>query len=238
MKTNNLGVLLGLVAILLVALVLLLISLHSIFSHTDTEQTPVGPAPVTTAKTTSAPSLAQPTERPILPQTAAVKKDVVAAHPYLHSIADIRGRQGQYKSQQIFIECPDDLTVYKNFQKHCLEITFQDGSKSIIYMNKDRGLIARKDFDANGQPISLHEYASFGGFFDTEKNRRAPIYPTAPVAGIIYNAPKHPSQQPAQQTGSFSLRQEQIDRYTDTTRQEHTRGPQYCDFYPSECRAD
>ena len=173
MKTKNLSVLLGLVTILLGALVFLLVSLYSKFSRTDTEQTPIGRVAVTTtAKTISVPPPAQPTERAILPQTAAVKKDVVAENlrPYLHSIADIREGQRQALDQEKFtnfslpeeIPSPSSQPVAQEKWKRisCDELSLpQHNYEDLFCKSKNNQTCA---FFANGLPFFCQEITQEG----------------------------------------------------------------------------
>ena len=168
------------------------------------------------------------------------QKSLTEAKPdrYLHSINDILGRQGQAVVSRKEIACTEDVRGKLGNRSNCQEIIFDDGSKSIIStvkFNTEPVLQIRQDFDANGQPIVLHE---FGMSPFQDSNHHFVLYPVGPISGIIYNS------RPMRPEEAFKI-------LSDPSKNEYApgmenaykkpkgaQGPRYCDLYPKECRAD
>ena len=251
MKNNNIRILFGLLLILFVAIVLLAITLFSVISRRAKDKEQALPMPITqTHKPITQmhrPVVSHSDEQPQpVSQTmpAPIKSDPQKLHVYLHSIKDILSRDGQPIVSHQQIDCPDHIKSYKTWPKICSEITFADQTKSIIWVTKERGLVAREDFDAAGEPISVKEYSTAGGYYDADKQINIPPHPAAPTLGIVYNA-KVPAEHMPSKENAESFKKLQSD-FTPAVLNEdipindekHTRGPQYCDFYSKECRAD
>ena len=241
MKNNNIRVLFGLLLILLVAIVLLVVTLFSVVSRRAADKEQARPAPIAAQPK----PVAQTRPEPLTQTTPEpVQSDSQKLHVYLHSIKDIRSRDGEPIAFHQQIDCPDHIKSYKTWPKICLEITFADETKSIIWVAKERGLVAREDFDAAGEPISVKEYTTAGGYYDADKQINIPPHPAAPTLGIVYNAKVPPEHMPSKEN-AVPLKKLQSD-FTPAVLNEdipinderHTRGPQYCDFYSKECRAD
>lgn len=243
MKNNNLHILFGLILVAFVGSVALLMILPTVISHHSGNNTKPAPAqaPAHNDKEQAQPRrpLSQPEQ--VLPQTAQT-----AARPaepnnpsyrstgrYLHSVNDICGRDGQPASTRKEIPCPDRIKSYKNWPKTCQEITFTDGSKSIIYLVKERGLVGREDFSAEGRPVTLGEFATAGGYYNTDTQTHIPRYPDVETLGITY-APNAT----LADTRKVDFVPAQLNEDRPVKAEKGTRAPRYCDLYPKECKTD
>ena len=218
MKKSNLWVLAGLIIILLVSLVILLVQLFSVISKqsvSSAQEISVNQGPVFTPEQIVEPKqnfsptfpIQQPDATPALaPTTNNPAPD--APLVYLHSIDDILSRQGQPAVTREEFACLNPTQSYSNLSTTCQEITFSDGSKSIIYITEKFGLIAREDFTPDGNTLCFNEFAVDGGYYDEKAQINIPYYPTVPIAGRSYNS--------AEEQISDALR---------------WNGPPYCWFY-------
>ena len=120
MKISNLHILFGLILVAFVGSVALIMILPTVISRQNTEKAQSVAATTqksdTTAPTPLAPqsSAPRPTQVPPAPVTKNIPAAPKSPARYLHTISEIRGRQGQYMSRQMVTQCPDDLTVFKN----------------------------------------------------------------------------------------------------------------------------
>ena len=163
---------------------------------------------------------------------------------YLPGLDYIKGLKGQQQTSLKEIECPSRYTDYKNWNKICQEIQFTDGTKSIVYVVAKRGVAAREDFDAEGHLLVRHQFWSAGGFFDPDKIRHIPDYPTTGSDSIYYDRngaviqtdtqPFDTAEAAKLSSKEDSLRKKQV---MDSIVQWHKKAPKYCDLYKFECVA-
>ena len=175
---------------------------------------------------------------------AAASVTMVEKEFYLPGPEAVKGLKGQQQSSRKEIECPSRYTGYKNWNKICQEIQFTDGTNSIIYIVAKRGITAREDFDAEGHLLVRHQFWSAGGFFDPDKIRHIPDYPTTVSDSIYYDRNGAVIQTEAQPSETIeagkaslspqeeALRKKQV---LDSIVQWHKKAPKYCDLYKSEC---
>ena len=175
---------------------------------------------------------------------AAASAQIEDTKFYLPGLDYIKGLKGQQQTSRKEIECPSRYTDYKNWNKICQEIQFIDGTKSIVYVVAKRGVAAREDFDAQGHLLVRHQFWSTGGFFDPDKIRHIPDYPTTVSDSIFYDKngaviqtdtqPFDTAEAAKLSSKEDSLRKKQV---LDSIVQWHKKAPKYCDLYKFECIA-
>ena len=175
---------------------------------------------------------------------AAASAQIEDTKFYLPGLDYIKGLKGQQQTSRKEIECPSRYTDYKNWNKICQEIQFTDGTKSIVYVVAKRGVAAREDFDAQGHLLVRHQFWSTGGFFDPDKIRHIPDYPTTVSDSIFYDKngaviqtdtqPFDTAEAAKLSSKEDSLRKKQV---LDSIVQWHKKAPKYCDLYKFECIA-
>ncbi|MBP5404222.1 MAG: hypothetical protein J6Y17_03940 [Elusimicrobiaceae bacterium] len=163
---------------------------------------------------------------------------------YLPGLSSIKGLKGQAQIGRREIACPNRGTEYKNWDKICQEIQFADGTKSIIYVVTARGITARDDFDRQGHLLAHYGFWTSGGYFDSEKIRHIPDYPSAVSEAFFYDKANNVNKIEIYLSGAAAERTKQSlqqafagKQMPDIVTQSFKDAPEYCDLYKSECVA-
>ena len=161
---------------------------------------------------------------------------------YLPGLDAIKGPNGQPQISRKEIICPERYTRYKTWNKICQEIQFKDGTKSIMYVVTARGITAREDFDAQGNLLMLRSFWTAGGYFDPEKIRHIPDYPSELAETFYYDKTDavnkieiFPIDARGADKDTQTLQNEFANKSPDIVVQSFKNAPKYCDLYPSEC---